>query len=155
MARFKKSGNKSVPGINTGSTSDIVFMFLFFFMVITTIRQATLFVRVSAPNATEVQKLERKNLVSYIYIGNPINAKTYGSEPRIQLNDQFATSDDVAEFIEKERAARNEADRQFLTTSLKVDRKVKMGVVTDVKQELRKVGAFKINYSTKKGKVTD
>jgi biopolymer transport protein ExbD len=38
---------------------------------------------------------------------------------------------------------------------MKVDKKVKMGVVTDVKQELRKVGAFKINYSTKKGKVTD
>jgi len=58
--------------------------------VITTIRQATLFVRVSAPNATEVQKLERKNLVSYIYIGVPINTRSYGSEPRIQLNDQFA-----------------------------------------------------------------
>ena len=130
-------------------------MFLFFFMVITTIRQATLFVRVSAPNATEVQKLERKNLVSYIYIGVPINTRSYGSEPRIQLNDQFASSDDVAEFIEKERAARNEADRQFLTTSLKVDKKVKMGVVTDVKQELRKTGAYKINFSTNKGKVTD
>jgi len=154
MARFKKSGTKEVPGINTGSMSDIIFMFLFFFMVITTIREATLFVRISAPNATEVQKLERKNLVSYIYIGVPQNTVTYGVEPRIQLNDQFATSQDIALFIEKERAARNEADRQFLTTSMKVDKKVKMGIVTDVKQELRKVGAFKINYSTKKGKVT-
>lgn len=155
MARFRKNEKKETPGINTGSMSDIIFMFLFFFMVITTIREATLFVRVSAPAATEVQKLERKNLVSYIYIGEPINKATYGSESRIQLNDQFATAQDIAEFIEKERAARNENDRQFLTTSLKVDKKVKMGIVTDVKQELRKVGAFKINYSTKKGKVTE
>ncbi|MPL98885.1 hypothetical protein SDC9_45096 [bioreactor metagenome] len=154
MARFKKSGKKETPGINTGSMSDIIFMFLFFFMVITTIRQATLFVRISAPNATEVQKLERKNLVSYIFIGIPINTRTYGSEPRIQLNDQFALPEDIALFIEKERSARSEADRQFLTTSMKVDKKVKMGIVTDVKQELRKVGAYKINYSTKKGKVT-
>lgn len=155
MGRFKKSGSKETPGINTGSMSDIVFMFLFFFMVITKIRQGELFVRISAPPATEVQKLERKNLVSYIYIGVPIKSNLYGVEPRIQLNDQFATSEDIAEFVANERAARSEADRQFLTTSMKVDKKVKMGVVTDVKQELRKTGAFKINYSTKKGKVTD
>ena len=102
-----------------------------------------------------MQKLERKNLVSYIYIGVPIKSKLYGTEPVIQLNDQFATSENIAEFIANERAVRNEADRQFLTTSMKVDKKVKMGIVTDVKQELRKVGAYKINYSTKRGKVTD
>jgi len=155
MSRFRKNDKKETPGINTGSMSDIIFMFLFFFMVITTIREATLFVKIVAPSATEVQKLERKNLVSYIYIGAPINKATYGTEPRIQLNDQFATVAEIAEFIEKERAARNEADKQFLTTSLKVDKEVKMGLVTDIKQELRKVGAFKINYSTKKGSVVD
>ncbi len=35
-----------------------------------------------------------------------------------------------------------------MTTSLKVDKETKMGIVTDVKQELRKVNALKINYST-------
>ncbi len=55
-----------------------------------------------------------------------------------------------------ERQARNEADRKMLTTSLKVDGETKMGIVTDVKQELRKANALKINYSTrKKGKVTE
>lgn len=155
MGKFRKKEKNKNPEFNTSSMSDIVFMFLFFFMVITTIRQATLFVRISPPNATEVQKLERKNLVSYIYVGVPINQKTYGSEPRMQLNDQFALTSDIAQFIENERAVRNENDRKFLTTSLKVDRKVKMGIVTDIKQELRKVGAYKINYSTKRGKVTD
>jgi len=151
MARFKKANKKETPGINTGSMSDIIFMFLFFFMVITTIRQGTLFVTAHVPSATEVQKLERKNLVSYIYIGVPIDKK-FGKEPRIQLNDQFAFPGEITEFIEKERAARDEKDREFLTTSLKVDTAVVMGIVTDVKQELRKVGAYKINYSTKKGK---
>jgi biopolymer transport protein ExbD len=154
MSMFKKSDKKEAPGINTGSMSDIIFMFLFFFMVITKIREATLLVKINPPAATEVQKLERKNLVSYIYIGVPINPK-FGSEPRIQVNDQFITVANVIDFIEKERAARSEADRPFLTTSLKVDKYVKMGIVTDVKQELRKCGAYKINYSTKKGKVVD
>ena len=155
MARFKKSGKRSVPGINTGSMSDIIFMFLFFFMVITTIREVTLLVRVSAPQASAVQKLEKKSLVSFIYIGKPTKA-ALGTESRIQLNNSFASVNDIGPFIAMERQSKPESDRPLLTTSLKVDGETKMGVVTDVKQELRKAGAFKINYSTrKKGKVSE
>ena len=150
MARFRKEKLNEVPALNTSSMSDIIFMFLFFFMVITTIREATLFVHVTVPAATEVQKLERKNLVSYIYIGIPTKPEIYGSEARIQLNDQFGTVEQISAFIESERAARPEQDRPFLTTSLKVDQNVRMGIVTDVKQELRKFVAYKINYSGRK-----
>ena len=155
MARFKKAGTRKVPGINTGSMSDIIFMFLFFFMVITTIRQVTPMVKIKTPSATEVQKLEKKALVSFIYIGQPVQAK-YGTESRIQLNNSFASVSDIQAFVAVERQARNEADRKMLTTSLKVDGDTKMGIVTDVKQELRKANALKINYSTrKKGKFTE
>lgn len=151
MARFKKGDKPTVPAINTGSMSDIIFMFLFFFMVITTIREATLFVKVKMPVASEVQKLERKNLVSYIYVGQPMNTALYGVEPRIQLNDTYATARDIAEFVITERLARSEMDRPFITTSLKVDKETKMGIVTDIKQELRFASAFRISYSTRRG----
>lgn len=151
MSRFKKEGSRELPGISTGSMPDIIFIILFFFMVTTTMREVTLKVRIKAPEATEVQKLEKKSLVSFIYIGPPIQSRLYGTESRIQLNDSFRTINDIAEFIYAEKEQRDEADRQLLTTSLKVDSEVKMGIVTDVKQELRKVGAFKINYSTRKG----
>jgi biopolymer transport protein ExbD len=154
MARFKKKGSKGLPAINTGSMSDIIFMFLFFFMVITTIRETTLFIKVRVPQVTEVQKLEKKSLVSFIYIGEPIR-KELGTDSRIQLNDQFATIADIQEFITREREARDEVDRKLLTTSMKIDRDTRMGIVTDVKQELRKIGAFKINYSAAKGKAHD
>ena len=152
MGRFRNSDSKEVPEINTGSMSDIIFMFLFFFMVITTIREATLYVRISPPGATEVQKLEKKSLVSFIYIGPPMDSKKYGTEPRIQLNDQISSTRDIAQFIEAERNARDEVDRPLMTTSLKADRSVKMGIITDVKQELRKVNALKINYSAAKAR---
>ncbi|MGB4094415.1 MAG: biopolymer transporter ExbD, partial [Bacteroidales bacterium] len=96
MARFRKEKLNEVPALNTSSMSDIIFMFLFFFMVITTIREATLFVKVQVPAATEIQKLERKNLVSYIYIGIPTKPEIYGSEARIQLNDQFGTVEQIS-----------------------------------------------------------
>ncbi len=116
-------------------------------------REVTLKVKTKLPQATEVQKLDKKSLVSYIYIGPPTKTALYGTNSRIQLNDTFATIDDIQEFVAKEREDRDEADRKFITTSLKVDGLTKMGIVTDVKQELRKAGALKINYSTRKGKV--
>ncbi|MDG1135962.1 MAG: biopolymer transporter ExbD, partial [Bacteroidales bacterium] len=130
---------------------DIIFMLLFFFMVTTVMREVSLKVKLKLPEATEIQKLERKSLVSYIYIGPPVKSALYGTNSRIQLNDTFATVDDIQEFVAKEREDRDEADRKFITTSLKIDGITKMGIVTDVKQELRKAGALKINYSTRKG----
>ncbi len=152
MARFTKSKTGELPEISTGSMGDIVFILLFFFMVITTMRESTLFVRILPPKATEVHKLEKKSLVSNIYIGQPVNAAVLGTDSRIQLNDQLAEVGDITAFILAERQARNEADVPLLTTSLKVDKDTKMRIVTAVKQELRQVGAFKINYSTAKGK---
>ncbi|MAZ93145.1 MAG: biopolymer transporter ExbD [Lentimicrobiaceae bacterium] len=151
MSRFKTKKSKGTAAINTSSLPDIIFMLLFFFMVTTVMREVSLKVKLKLPEATEIQKLERKSLVSYIYIGPPVKSALYGTNSRIQLNDTFATVDDIQEFVAKEREDRDEADRKFITTSLKIDGITKMGIVTDVKQELRKAGALKINYSTRKG----
>lgn len=147
MAKFKQKGSSETPELNMGSMSDIIFMLIFFFMVITTMRESSLMVKVTVPQASEIQKLEKKSLVSYIYIGVPIEERKFGSATRFQLNDQFGEISDIATFIEAERAARDEADKPFLTTTIKCDKEVKMGDVTDVKQELRKVGALRIMYA--------
>ena len=148
MARFKKKNDKGTPGLNMGSMSDIIFMLLFFFMVITTMRESTLIVKITVPQATEVQKLEKKSLVSYINVGVPQDTEKFGTEPRIQLNDAIAEVSDIANFVESERASHVEADRPFLSTAIKADKNVKMGTVSDIKQELRKNGAFKLIYTT-------
>lgn len=141
-----------MPAISTASLPDVVFMLLFFFMVSTTMREVTINVRQKLPTATEVRKLEKKSLVSFIYIGQPRSAfqALFGTEPRIQLNDAFATPDDIFQFIASEREALSEQDVPFMTVSLKVDEETKMGIVTDVKQALRKANALKINYSTRR-----
>ena len=151
MAKFRKEGKKEVPQVSTSSLPDIVYMLIFFFMITTTMRDVELKVKASPlPKATEIQKLEHKALVSSIYIGAPRDTKL-GTESRIQLDDSFATPADIADWIQKERDSRNPADIPLLTTALKVHKDTRMGVVTDVKQELRKVGAFRINYTTLKG----
>ncbi|MGQ9846545.1 MAG: ExbD/TolR family protein [Bacteroidales bacterium] len=153
MGKFKQKTKGNTPKISTASLPDVIFMLLFFFMVTTVMRDVELKVKLKVPqNISEAKKIEKKSLVSYIYVGEPRPQyqKIFGTEPRIQLNDAFAKLSDIQAFIEKERAARPESDVPFLTTSLKVDVNTKMGIVTDIKQELRKANALKINYSGRK-----
>jgi len=143
-----------MPAVNTASLPDIVFMLLFFFMVATVMRQNTLMIENDLPFADQVEKLDKKDLVMYVYVGKPSqNYTKYGTEAKIQLNDKFADVSDIAAFINAERATKREELIPFLTTALKVDSDANMGIVSDIKQELRKVNALKINYTTKKGSV--
>jgi len=154
MSKFGGSNNKKeVPAMTSSSLSDIVFMLLFFFMVTTQMRETENKVVVKVPEASEVVKLERKDLNSYINIGTPIKAlqAQYGTDARIQLNDSFKTTDDIRDFIAAERESKSEADRQFMTVSIRADQDVRMGIITDVKQELRRCSALKIMYSARKG----
>ena len=138
-----------MPAVSTASLPDIVFMLLFFFMVTTVMREVDLKLNMEQPEATEIDKLENKSLVDYIYIGEPINTQLYGTVPKIQLEDDFATVEEIQSYILEKRAERSEAEQGLVTVSLKVDEETKMGIVTEVKQELRKVQALKINYSTR------
>ncbi len=155
MSKFRKKEKKTVGSISTSSLPDVVFMILFFFMVTTSMREVELQVDVSTatlPEAIEIKKLERKSLVSYIYVGKPKSQfqKMYGTEPRIQLNSSFADLTDIRDYIIAERERRDEKEVPYMTTSLKVHHDTRMGIVTDIKQELRKASALKINYSARK-----
>jgi len=150
MAVIKKKKDKGLPAVNTSALPDIVFMLLFFFMVATVMREVDLKVSVNKPQATEIQKLERKSLVTYIYAGSPRQKyqDKFGKTPRIQLNDAFASIDDLQPFVIQEREAKAEEDRPMMTMSIKADKSVKMGLISDIKLELRKAQAYKINYSS-------
>lgn len=157
MAKFLKKGDKGTPGINTASLPDIVFMILMFFMVSTSMRQTDRMVNVKLPEASEIVKLERKDLACYIFIGTPSlqYQKEFGTDSRIQLNDSFRNTSDIRDFIAAEREALSEVDRELMTVSLKIDENTRMGIVTDVKQELRRCSALKIMYAARKAVQTN
>lgn len=153
MAIFKRDeGSKSAPTISTASLPDVVYMMLFFFMISSTMREVTVMVENGMPDARTVTKLEKKSLVSNIYIGRPKAefVGMYGSEPRIQLNDKFASLNDITSFVIAEQEARSEEDRNSITNNLKVDMDTKMGIVTDLKQELRRANSLRVSYAARK-----
>lgn len=149
MSKFKKKRGASTPAISTASLPDIIFILLFFFMVVTVMKETELKVQVKVPQATELQKLEKKSLVSYLYIGKPLTKyeSLYGTAPRLQLNDAFSDIDDIPLFLEKEKLKLDERLHPFVTASLRVDEEVTMGIVSDIKTKLRKAGQLKVNYS--------
>jgi biopolymer transport protein ExbD len=155
--RFKKKKGGGTPGISTASLPDIVFMLLFFFMVATVLRDNELLITNDLPKADQVTKLGKKDRVMFIFAGKPHERylNKYGSGDRIQLNDRLSEISDIRNFVLKERDSRDPELEAVLTTALKVDKETKMGIVSDIKQELRKVEQYKVNYTTKKGSVLD
>ena len=149
MGKFNKNGSKEVPELNTSSLPDLIFSILFFFMMVTSMREVTLKVEFDTPKGTEIEKLEKKSLVSYVYIGKPtkeFRAKM-GLSSRIQLNDDFAEVGDIRDYIYQEREAMPERDKPFMRVSMKIDQETQMGIVTDVKMALREAWALNIVYS--------
>ena len=152
MGRFNRTGKRVMPSLNTSSLPDLIFTLLFFFMIVTTMREVKLKVEFTLPQATELERLEKKSLVTFIYIGRPAAPYRDRQEDEycIQLNDAFADTTDIQAYIEAERARLSESDRPRLQVSLKIDEDTPMGLVTDVKEELQKAYALKINYSAQK-----
>lgn len=149
MSKFKKSSGTS-QDIPTAALPDVIFMLLFFFMVTTVMRETDIMVKQQLPKATQLTKIERKSLVSYIYIGAPKNAAFYGDEPKIQTNDVLVDVKDIIQFVNQEKDKLSEVERDQITMSLKVDEDVKFGIVDDVQQELREGNARRVLYSSLK-----
>lgn len=152
MSKFKKKRGQASPEVSTASLPDIIFMLLFFFMVVTVLRDSELKIVAETPSATELTKLEKKSLVNYIFIGRPLEKykKEYGTKPRIQLGDKFSELKDIPLFLERHRSKVPESQHGGIKSSLKIDKDVTMGVVADTKTALRKAGQLLINYSAKK-----
>ena len=111
-------------------------------------RKVTLKVRYQVPQGTELTRLTKKTAVSYIYIGKPaVGSDIDKAKTAIQLNDKYATTTDIIDYIAAEKSRMTPEDQQQMTVSIKADKNTKMGIISEVKQALRKSKALKISYS--------
>ena len=104
MIRFRKKSH-DVPELNTSSLPDLIFSVLFFFMIVTHMRQVTLKVECRVPQGKNLVRLTKKSAVSHIYIGKPTKdlQGKYGKETQIQLNDKLATASEVMDYMAAEK----------------------------------------------------
>jgi len=156
MAKFTKRSSGETPAISTASLPDIVFMLLFFFMVVTVLRDDNLMVRNTLPKADQVEKLKEDRSV-YIYAGRPSDryVEQYGTEGKIQIGDKFTDISNLKFALTEARARLLPELQDRIMIALKVDEETNTGLVTDIKQELRELNMLKIIYVTSPGNVLD
>ncbi|APQ17753.1 ExbD/TolR family protein [Maribacter hydrothermalis] len=158
MIKFNKyRSSKTLPPVSTASLPDIVFILLFFFMTVTVMKNQNLLVENTLPIATETEKLDKKDRVIEIYIGKPTTGgnSNLGEEPRIQMENKFITVDEVGDYALQALSSMPQHLRSVATVSIKADIGVKMGIIEDLKSQLRMVNLLKINYTTYEGAVVD
>jgi len=144
MAHFQKKTAKSKQDIPTSALPDIIFMLLIFFMVTTVLREVELQVQIEFAQAENIEKIDQKRLVSYVYIGPERLGGGQLGDTRVQIDD--ALVDDMGAIRQIMYDKLMEQPR--LIVSLRVDSNSEFGIVTDVQQELRHAGTLRINYST-------
>lgn len=145
MKMFERRGNR-MPELNTASLPDMIFTVLFFFMIVTTMREIELKVNYTTPQTNDVEKVGKRSTISHIYIGNTDEGI------RIQLGDKIGKIDDIPNFIAEERAHIPADEVDEMRVSISADKDVPMGVISDVKEALRYVNALNIIYSVEKDK---
>ena len=146
MSKFKQQQERPKPKISTASLPDIIFMLLFFFMVVTVLRERKMLVKVEVPRATELQELKHRSLINHVYIGSPSDPSK-GTAPVTQINDSFVRIDQLEAALKTLIEKKPDRLHPLVTTSLKVDKGVTMGIVSDVKTALRKANQLKVNYA--------
>jgi biopolymer transport protein ExbD len=132
--KFQKRRANTKQEIPTASMPDIVFMLLLFFMVTTTLREYDVMVNYKLPEAKAIEKIENKRLIQYVWVG---------ADNRIQINDSIIKLSDIEPLMYAKRQA-----LPNVIISLRIDKGVDMGLVTDIQQELRKAYCLRINYSS-------
>ncbi|MDD6745040.1 MAG: biopolymer transporter ExbD [Bacteroidales bacterium] len=145
MSIFRRRSHR-VPALNTSSLPDLVFTVLFFFMIVTHMRRVTLKVKYQTPQGTELTRLTKITVNTYMYLGSPIGSQV-AANSRFKINDKLVTADEVTDYMAEERKRLSPEDLNQMSVTIKSDRNTRMKVITDVKKSLRKANTLRIYYA--------
>lgn len=149
--KFRKDNSTALPEASTAALPDIIFMLLFFFMIATSIRQTNYdeYIRINMAKAGAMNKIEKKDMIAYLYLGEPKNKAKYPQEFLLLLNDKPSQLNEIRAWIGDENSKRNGVDLQEygLVTQLTVDKKAKVGYVQAIKEQLSYSQAFNVSYA--------
>ncbi len=145
MGHFKKKSAKTNEDIPMAAMPDIIFMLLIFFMVTTVLREVTLQVQIDFTSAENIEKIEQKRLISYIYVGPEKLSGNRLGDTKIQIDDSLIEDVGAVRTLMYDKLQ----EQPKLIVSLRVHDETEFGIVSDIQEELREAGTLRINYSTK------
>ena len=162
MGKFNNNEKAEMPELNTSSLPDLIFSILFFFMIVTSMREEEVKVEFKAPKGTELNKLEKKTAGLNVYVGESKAGDNPGRSV-IQINNATidnSSLDRVRVELSKSINSMSEDDKKYMRVVLKVDsgdeitgrRGANMEAVNDIKEVLRDIDALRVMYSADRDK---
>lgn len=133
---------RSVPELNTASLPDLIFTVLFFFIIVTHMRQDEVKVRYRVPEGRQLTKM--KSGVTHVYIGKPVDGRQEGY--RIQVDSKVVAIDQLVDYLAESRSGMSPDEAQEMTVALSADKDVDMKTVMEVKLALRRANALKVTF---------
>ena len=139
-----------VPELNMAALPDLIFTVLFFFMIVTHMRDAEKLVTYQIPAGQQTEQVGHQKNVVYIYVGHPADDPTGAYQ--IQLGNQIATAAEIPAYIKQQRSHMSADDQERMTVCIRADRDVPMRLLNEVKMQLRKAYALNVTYSALQGR---
>ncbi len=140
--KLKHKREKKIPQLNTSALPDLVFTVLFFFMIVTHMRQNDVKVQVTVPEGEQLQQFQKKHATATIYVGKSSDGKV-----SIQVDNTLTDEENLAKVLLDERNMMADVERDEFTVALKADRDVPIGVIAEIKTILQKINVLHVNYS--------
>lgn len=132
-----KHRERRIPELSTAALPDLIFTILFFFILVTHLRSVDVKVRYQLPEGEQLTKMKVRNNILQVFVS---------ADGVVQIGGDVVPMNKIASVVYNQ-AEQYSAEGNSLLVSFKADKKTKMSVVTQVKNELRKVAALKINYN--------
>jgi len=151
MSRFRKNGRRKVPALNTAALPDLIFTLLFFFLLVTNMRTVPTLTQVQLPNASELQKLKEKSLLVYILVGRQSN-ENQENLFEIQLDSNRITLEDMPLRLREMKEKMKPEDKEHSVVILKIDKDAPMGLVNDIRQNLREAQLQTVYYAAERSR---
>lgn len=143
--RLHRRSKRGVPTLNTAALPDLIFTVLFFFMIVTHMRNSDVKVRYEVPKGTDLSKVAHKSAITYLYIGKDTKGQT-----TIQVNNDIVELSKLASVLKAEKDKLPEDEQDYHTVSVKADRDTPLSVIAAVKATLSQANTLQVSYSATK-----
>lgn len=133
--------NRKIPELNTTALPDLIFTVLFFFMIVTHMRDDSTDMQIKIPYGEQLQKIERRYAVSNMYIGR--NAE---NAIQIQINNKIVSSDEVTKYILAEKNKISDEEQDDYTVCIKADKDTPLHVILQIKESLQRANIRNVTF---------
>lgn len=129
-----------MPDLNTAALPDLIFTILFFFILVTHLRSVDVKLKYQLPEGQKLTKMVDRSSIIHVYVD---------AEGKVQIENSLVSMEEIPAVVNgyKNKLVMNENEQSSIQVSFKADKNTKMGIITEVKTQLRKCGSLKVNYS--------